>query len=93
MCITFNINNGLFLASSIAEVLPPNISHTSHDVHVQVCVCISGVFCVGILFIFSCKILEAVIVYFLDMCGQPHELPCSVSSKTQCGSDYLMTLR
>lgn len=54
VCTIFNANNGLFLVSTIAEVLPPNTSCTSQHV------CALS-FCVGILFIFSFKILEVIV--------------------------------
>lgn len=74
MNIIFNVNNGLFLASIIAEALPSNKWHTSQGAHVQVCVCALLFFM--LVFISHCKVLEAMIVYFLDMCGYSHELPC-----------------
>lgn len=70
MYIIFNVNNVLFLASTITEALSPNKLHTSQGALVQV-VCVCDFFM--LLFISHCKILEAVIVYFLDLCGYSHE--------------------
>lgn len=46
MYIIFNVNNVLFLASTITEVLSPNKLHTSQGALVQVvCVCVIFLCC------------------------------------------------